>query len=164
MLSNFQRKTKSVNVISHSHRETSLPPCEDVRLTRSSQKQSMCELQHMSLYECPSLHIRKAIPIFPFHFRHRDIFCSSEDIFPFNKSWTWKATAKFLWKCFIKQQIYLWLAYPKASFIFSVLLISTMRKIHLCQCFQGAFNSGLSQNLAALSRCSSFQPSLVHVS
>lgn len=61
----------------------------------------------------------------------------------FNNSWTWKATAKFLWKYSRKQQIHLWLAYPETSFIFSILLISTMRKICLCQCSQGAFNSGL---------------------
>lgn len=138
-----------------------LPPCEDAVLT--PQKQGMCELYHVSLYEYPSFCIRKTMPIFPFHFRCRDIFSWSGNIFSFSSSWTWKTTANFLWNCHRKQQTHLWLVHSEASFVFFVLLSSVTRKIWVCQCFYRAFDSHLIQNLAALSRCF-FQPTLVHVS
>lgn len=117
----------------------------------------------VSLYEYPSFCIRKTMPIFPFHFRCRDIFSWSGNIFSFSSSWTWKTTANFLWKCHRKQQTHLWLVHSEASFVFFVLLGSMTRKIWVCQCFYRAFDSHLIQNLAALSRCF-FQPTLVHVS
>lgn len=163
MLNNFQRKPKSVNVI---HIQIGKPLFLHVRMWDSLTPLRNRVCVNCSIWVCMNaLHCISGKQHLFFHFTLGTMtFFADLRTLSFNNSWTWKATTKFLWKYSRKQQIHLWLAYPETSFIFSILLISTMRKICLCQCFQGAFNSGLSKNLAALSRRSFFQPSLVHVS